>query len=550
MKHQITVVCIALLLAAGAAAANTVPTAPRAPVVQPEPAPAPQPQTDAEPAAEPAEQPQAADPSAPRVSAVKLTGTRCIPKDKLMSLLQTRAGCAFDAKALDQDIRSLEAYYHKCGYPLAHVTSGFGIGPDGVVTLPVDEGRIEKIVVKGARKTRKYVVLREMASRVGDVYDTRKLAADRKRLYGLGFFDNVSIAPEAGSEPGRAALVVDVKERQTGNMSAALGYGNSSGLVGYAQWSDTNLLGMGQTLVINWQRGAYSSLLNLGSNSNPYYATEARTGFDVGLFSPWLLQRGTSGGVRFYDTAVQQFFYITQDVDPLNLKNYEWRKGVLATLSRDLGRGITLGLAGRSDRVDYNVAPLGAVPPAGMVAGPSDVTSIRLSATRGAISPFIGQQDGPRVGFSLEVGRASDIAGSGAFQKLGIVTTNYLPITRTDTLATRLQLGWSFGYVPFSELYSVGGADTIRAYQYNKFLGTRMMVLNTEWRHDLKHGLTAVAFVDVGNAWGPGASIGFGSLHPAVGLGLRMASPFGPIRFDYAIGRDGGRANLATGVSF
>ena len=44
-------------------------------------------------------------------------------------------------------------------------------------------------------------------------------------------------------------------------------------------------------------------------------------------------------------------------------------------------------------------------------------------------------------------------------------------------LASRVQLGWSFGAVPFSELYGVGGAQTLRSYSWSRFLGTRMLVV-------------------------------------------------------------------------
>ena len=61
---------------------------------------------------------------------------------------------------------------------------------------------------------------------------------------------------------------------------------------------------------------------------------------------------------------------------------------------------------------------------------------------------------------------------------------------------------------------------------------------------------TAAAFVDPGYAWPRHAAINPGDLRPAVGMGLRVLTPLGPFRLDYAIGKDGGRAHLTTGDPF
>lgn len=484
---------------------------------------------------------------APIVSAIRFTGATSVKMEKLNSLLQTRPGQAFDAAAFERDIQVIEAFYHHEGYPLAFVGSECGIDAAGVVTIPIIEGQIERILIKGNKKTRPRVIRRELDLRPGAVYAARTLTQDRERLYKLGLFNSVSISPQAGSTPGKTVLTVDVNERESGSALAALGFTSSSGLVGYAHWSDGNFMGMGQTLSLNWQRGAYGSLFNL---NNGGYDIDARAGYDIGYYSPWVFRHGLSAGVRYYDMASQHFYYFNDDVDEDNIKNYEWRRGQWLTLARIMGSGATLGILGRNDTVDFDEAPSDLVPPAGEVVAPTKVRSIRLNLIRGPLNPFSAQQDIPYNGLFLEMGHATVLDASNVYQKLGLNTTRYFAMGKKNTLATRLQLGLSAGNVPYAELYAVGGPQTVRSYSWNKFLGTRMLVLNTELRHKLQNGLTGAAFVDCGYAWGRNESFRLGDLAPAVGLGLHFVTPFGPIRLDYAIGRDGGRMHLTTGDSF
>lgn len=488
--------------------------------------------------------------AAPAVSRVQLTGVTQVREAELLALMKTQPGKAFDRALLEADLLAIEAYYREQGFPLARVVAGYGINEAGEVTIPIEEGRIEKIEIKGAKKTRSWVLRREMDLRSGDVYDTRKLAVDKQRLFDLGFFRSVSISPAAGSDPGKAVLTLNVDEHETGSLSAAFGYTSYAGMVGYAQWSDANFLGTGQTLYLNWQRGTYATNTAFGGVEDPNWEVSVRSGYDLAYFTPWLFSRSFSAGLRVYDSAMADFLYFSQDVEQENVKHYEWRRGALFTLARKLGNGISLGVLGRSETVNYDLAPLGAFPPAGEIVAPSKVQSVRLSAVRGPVTPFSLSDGIPRTGAYLEFGTADTLGKSSVFQKFGVTAAHYVPLTETDRIATRLQLGWSSGTLPYAELYSVGGPQTVRSYSWSKFQGTRMLVLNTEWRHQLKQGLATAAFVDLGYAWPRESRFNLGDLKPAIGLGLRVLTPVGPFRLDYAWGADGGRAHLTMGDSF
>ena len=91
-----------------------------------------------------------------------------------------------------------------------------------------------------------------------------------------------------------------------------------------------------------------------------------------------------------------------------------------------------------------------------------------------------------------------------------------------------------------------------------------MFLTSGEYRRPLAQALTGVLFVDLGDAWGSRSAFQFTdptlqtrfrqhsgfSPHAAVGLGLRVTTPIGPIRLDYGYGSEGGRLHFSIDHSF
>jgi outer membrane protein insertion porin family len=118
--------------------------------------------------------------------------------------------------------------------------------------------------------------------------------------------------------------------------------------------------------------------------------------------------------------------------------------------------------------------------------------------------------------------------------------------------------------VPVSELFYLGGINTIRGYQlysisptalvgttpsadaalrYLQVGGNKQLVLNFELEYPIveKMGIRAVVFFDMGNAFAPGSytdpSVTW-SLYKAWGFGFRWQSPIGPLRFEWGFPLD------------
>jgi translocation and assembly module TamA len=176
----------------------------------------------------------------------------------------------------------------------------------------------------------------------------------------------------------------------------------------------------------------------------------------------------------------------------------------------------------------------------------------------------------PTYGFSLTsqagVGHShGDNAEPGPFTRLYLRATGYLPLGRSWYGQARVEAGQVFlrstMVVPESQQFRAGGDESVRGYDYRSLgpivdgavgSGNVLYTSSIELAHPIVQSIPSLwgaVFIDAGNA---GNS--FKHLHPAVGagFGVRWRSPVGPLRADWAYGRDTHKSKLlfSVGVSF
>ena len=173
------------------------------------------------------------------------------------------------------------------------------------------------------------------------------------------------------------------------------------------------------------------------------------------------------------------------------------------------------------------------------------------------------------------------------FVKTTVQYTHQIPLTRRSLLAVRAfgAFVYSYGnatYSPYSEMFSVGGANSIRAfgmrsigpgsyhpvssrYSYVDQVGDMKLEANLEYRFPIVGNLQGAAFIDAGNVWllresegQPGGKFRFKNLGDQIalgtGAGIRYDLGFLVLRFDLGIGihapYDTGRSGYYNMPSF
>lgn len=473
----------------------------------------------------------------PKVTSIEITGNTKIKTQKLLDQMLTRPGMVFNEDAFRKDIDKIEKLYRDQGYGMARVTEEASPTPEGVLKIPIDEGHIEKIEVLGLKKTKKYVVLREMDTKEGDVFSATVLQQDMLRLRNLDFFESLNFEPTP-TEPGKAVLVVNCKEKKTGTVSIGLGYSSRERLVGFAEIAEHNFRGVGQEIGVRWDAGQFTN----------------RTGYELTFNDPWMLGKRTSFGVQLYDRTTNRPLVLGGTTPDTWI--YEKRKGIGFSVGKPVGQYDRLLFDLRSDDVGYSAVDGYPVPPAEYLTSEGRVNSLTVRAIRNTRDLDINPHRGALYSFSSEMA-GGPLGGRWSYTKLGMDLRRYFPVggakpdgSNQKVLAMRLMGGLSIGNIPLSENYWIGGAESLRGYREDQFHGTRTLLYSTEFRVPFGPSLQGVTFFDYGYAWPKGQSFRLADMEPAIGVGIRVVTPLGPLRLDYGFGKEGGRTHFSIGHVF
>jgi len=505
----------------------------------------------------------------PVVKEISITGNTVIKTDKLRSLMRTSIGSVLNTSTFRQDLLSIENYYSEHGY-VATVTEKFRIDEQtGVLSIPVIEVRVESITVTGNKKTKSFVVLREMHTKVGDVFNRDVMLADIRRIYDLDIFDKENaemFKANLGSTPDQVKIIIPVKEKKTGEVSVGIGYSSEQKLIGQTKISESNFHGLAQKVNVVWEQS-----LDRGSSA------------ELGWVEPWLDKKHTSLNINLYDKLMWRFNPDLFGGGSGSATDYsERRAGGNATVSRPLSNIERGSLGFRAE----NVSTEGFT---SLVSSKGTVISGTMGYTRttkdSEIEPFKGTYNY----FSTEIGTADSeqetgVFSSSMFEKYTLDSRMYLSNggarktlnERRPVLAIRAMASTISGDVPFYEQEFLGGSESLRGYREDRFWGKNKVLVSIEPRIPLAPSLVGVLFVDAGDAWGqpdifrnPNNPLTVGQHdlqlqnllntmpqtnsfkpHIGYGLGIRVLTPLGPLRLDYGFGSEGSRAHFSFGHAF
>ena len=110
-----------------------------------------------------------------------------------------------------------------------------------------------------------------------------------------------------------------------------------------------------------------------------------------------------------------------------------------------------------------------------------------------------------------------------------------VPATRRGTVFTRLygaQISSDGGDIPFSQLFPLGGARSLRGYKEKQFRGSTAGLFTLEYRYFLGGMSRIFVFYDGGYVKRGNSSF----YKSGYGFGFRISSKVGLIGFDYGIG--------------
>jgi outer membrane protein insertion porin family len=491
-----------------------------------------------------------------RIGGVKFSGQLLDQEPRLRKNLRTHRGEWFNRSEVGQDLFAIGDVYKDLGHAYANVTPLTDTDPATKtldLTFEVQPGPVtyfETIEIVGNDKTRDKVIRRELRIYEGERFSGTGLKTSKQRVTALGFFETVEITTKRGSADDKIAALVEVKERPTGTFQIGAGFSSYENFILTGQISQQNFFGWGQTLSLQVQ---WSSIRQLGQIQfvEPYLLDTRWTfAFDLyateGIYTTFT-RRSVGGNMTWgYElNGLQEWWPFARSFEDMRLfltytnERVDVSAVSLATTARSQFNSGTTSSARLSlqwDRRDNRLFP---------------TNGYYLTLSGEAAPPFLA----PRSVFGNHVN---------LFTRYTVDARYYHPIGWGVVARSKLTLGlirdWDASHpVPISELYYVGGINSVRGYRFLSISpqqtvmsstvpdastaliavgGDKQAILNLELEFPLfaSVGVRGVVFMDMGNAFAAGQwrdpAVPW-SLYKSVGLGFRWFSPIGPLRFEW-----------------
>ena len=486
------------------------------------------------------------------IDSLTIVGAASMPRAEVDKLVTTKVGQPFNALRLVADRQALTNGYSDRGF-FPTITPSWvrhgGAARDSTrsdstrvaVRFDIVEGpsyHVLRTGVEGVTEVDTNVVRREILLQPGDPFSRDRLQRSSERLYKTTLFQVVDFKPTAiDTDKAQVSFQVRVRERPHRAVEAGVGVGSADGLRLLANWSHNNLWGKNRRLRVESQ-------LSFGTLKGFHNA--------VTYTEPWLF------GVRVSGSAGP---YLDQSQVSFKSELFTQRRwGFSASATRELSRYAT-GSVGFDQQ--WSIAITEPNLPDSELVGfdASQFSTSRVSASwiydrrdddfdphKGELYHAVGELAGTLLG------------GQGQFTKGTVSAARYLPMSRNRTFAFRVSAGgiapfgegseFTLSKVPINDLYTTGGATTVRGYQEQSILGSSgtgglMLILtNMEMRFTLSRVFGAALFLDGGNVWSRPREFKWGDFFPGkepidgndyrwgVGGGVRLRTPVGPVRFD------------------
>ncbi len=473
---------------------------------------------------------------------VSQNGPEVYPPAELALLFEMEEGAVINNSDVSKGLSGIERRYREDGYTAATVTD-ISVDEDGIIRIDVNEGVIAEIIVQGNTKTRSHIIMREMNTSVGDVFNAIIFRRDLERVYNLQLFEDIQPSFEL-NQNREVILFVNVVEARTGQIGFGAGYSSNDGFLGTLSYSERNFRGVGQRL---------TALAQIGGPSPD---------FSLSFYWPWIDDHRTSFSIDGFIFNETDRIRNTEDPDTVYPFELERRGGSVGVV-RPMSEHVTLSLTMKF--LDGSVTFLDEE---GNPADPADIPDLSDNQwvtnrlIDGTTNTLMGRLAYDTRDFTLDPsqGAVASLQTSmiGHFMggdydaiKYELELRHFLPLTRHEedisdlspsrhrqnhVLAFRALYGGSTGDLPLIERYEVGGQYSVRGTRETAQSGDRMFLVNTEYRFPLGGNLGGALFFDAGTAAPPGEGFDFGNMLHTIGIGVRYRISFfgiAPIRLDY-----------------
>jgi len=465
-----------------------------------------------------------------RVGTVDIKGDLIESKEKLISMLKIRDEEFLNRQILRNDNLKLTDLYAEHGYAFAEVRPKVAKAPDSKrvdIVLVVDQGPLvyfNRVEVRGNTRTRDNVIRRDLVVQEGGIFDSKAIRKSTEHLNRLGFFEEVTVTPQPTMKEDQMDVLVDIKEKSTGQFSIGGGYSSSDSLMFMAEISENNIFGTGNRLSFAANLSSITTRFNISYTNPRIFDTHVLAGID--LFN-WrkeyddYTKDSTGGGLRFGHNLIEKWRISY---------GYSYTDTTLSDIAENASFIIR-------ESQDINIT-----------------SALHLGFSRDTRNRFYGPSSGSVNSLTFEYA-GGFLGGDAEYTKVEGITSWYFSLPFNSVFHIKGAAGQAFAddksKLPVYEHFYLGGLNSIRGFQTSyvsprdpvtleRIGGDKMWYGNVEIIFPLfeEMGLRGVIFTDFGNVYATWQDWEFDDVRNSVGFGFNWMSPMGPLRLAWGYNLD------------
>ena len=219
-------------------------------------------------------------------------GNKIFSTEDLTAKIRLAPGAVLNMTKFEQGFQAVADTYFENGYTSNYINRAMqrdsATKKASFVITIVERSRshIENIIIRGNKRTKDYVIRRELLFEPGDVFSKSKFTDSLRNLFNLRYFSTVVPDVQPGSEQDLIDVILNVEEQSTASIQFGVTFSGVSDadsfpLSLFVQWQERNLAGRGNELSVNATAATDKQTIQLGYAENWFLGHPLTVGFDL-----------------------------------------------------------------------------------------------------------------------------------------------------------------------------------------------------------------------------------------------------------------------------
>ena len=441
----------------------------------------------------------------PPFNRIEFSGNRLFTSKELENKISFPQQKIANFKTLQEKLDQVIELYQNSGNSLAQIKTLDYDSLSGILKVEIDEGIISKIELSGNKRTKNWMVTRNLPLKEGQPYNSRLIQKGLSNLYSTGLFEAIYLKVLSEDEKKeQKVLRLELQEKKFTFLRGGTHYNDEYYAEGFIQTGDNNIFGIGNEIYAHLQYGKRRENYSLNFKADR-------------LFKTYLTYK-----LNLYWQREERRIYSEHKMaDSFEEK----RMGGLFSFGEQIARLGKASLEGRIEKVktEYESTQL---------KQNYQITSLIFRSVVDNLDKLPFPDNGKYHYLYAELS-GKVFGGDLSYRKFFSSLESYFPLGSRLNFHPKVAIALSDGDLPLAEKFTLGGFQTLGGFYDEELRGDKLLLLNLGLRYKFYKSWYLTLRYDSGNTWPNLESIKLKNLRNSILSILSVSTPIGPIEFAY-----------------